>query len=292
MKETPLLPEGDASDNVLFFVVCTLCFLAALSALFAKSTYGAAEQWTTELEGELTIRLRGTDQRMAEQAKAVIEGVNGVISARVLSAEETAALLEPSFGTRELPAALPLPRLIAVQTDSAMDAVPDTLETVLSAQGFDALIDAHSDWAGDLRTALGRLRLVAFSIVGLLTATALAVIMFATHSAMLARRDIIELLNLSGAHDRFIAELFERRFWVLGLKSGALGACLALGVTAFLIFSIQRQGAQDSLMPSLSLDFTDLLLLILTPIIAGFAARLATRLTVLRSLKEEEGLSL
>ncbi|MEO0721274.1 MAG: cell division protein FtsX, partial [Pseudomonadota bacterium] len=61
MKETPLLPVDDAREAALFFVVCALCFLAALAALSAKATYGAAEGWTAEVEGELTVRLRDAD---------------------------------------------------------------------------------------------------------------------------------------------------------------------------------------------------------------------------------------
>ncbi len=41
-RETPLLPVEDAREAALFFVVAALCFLAALAALSAKSTYGAA----------------------------------------------------------------------------------------------------------------------------------------------------------------------------------------------------------------------------------------------------------
>lgn len=49
--ETSLLPLEDAREAALFFVVGALCFLAALAALTAKSTYGAARAWTAEVEG-------------------------------------------------------------------------------------------------------------------------------------------------------------------------------------------------------------------------------------------------
>jgi cell division transport system permease protein len=269
----------------LFFVVCALCFLAALAALSAKSTYGAAQSWTAEVEGELTISLENTDRRAAEAAAAIVRATAGVSDANLLSRDEIDALLAPSFGARGLPDALPLPQLIAVRAEpGAMDVAP-TLKRRLTEAGYGAHVDAHASWASDVRRVLAIVRMVAFGAVALLASTAIAVIAFATHAALLARRDIVEVLHLSGARDRFIAGLFERRFWVLGLQAGSAGSLIALGAAALMIYFAQSNGARGGLLPRLSLDFYDLLILVLTPVIAGIASRLAARLTVIRSLK-------
>ena len=60
---------------------------------------------------------------------------------------------------------------------------------------------------------------------------------------------------------------------------------LALGAAAAMIFAVHSSGARTGLLPELSLDFLDLIILIITPLIAGLAARLAARVTVIRSLK-------
>ena len=291
MKENALLPENDARESALFFVVCTLCFLAALAALTAKATYGAATSWTAEVEGEMTVRLRDADRRAGDEARAIVESVDGVRSARVMTPSEIETLLAPTFGRTGLPSGLPLPVLIAVETDpDVLDVAPNTARR-LTEEGFSAIVDEHADWAGDVRRALGVLRLTALSAVALLIATALSVIAFATHAALLARRDIVELLHLSGARDRFIAALFERRFWMLGLRAGAVGALAALGGAAAMIFVAQSRGGREGLLPQLSLDLLDILILVLTPIVAGFAARLATRVTVMRALKGVDAVS-
>ena len=110
-------------------------------------------------------------------------------------------------------------------------------------------------------------------------------IAFATHAALLARRDIVDVLHLSGATDRFISRLFERRFWVLGLKAGSVGALFALAAVALAMSMASAGSGRSGLLPRLSLDPTDLLILIATPILAALAARIAARLTVIRSLK-------
>lgn len=285
-RSAPLLPEDDAREAALFFVVCALCFLAALSALSAKSTYGAAKGWTAQVEGELTVRLREVDRRGADEALDIVRAADGVISARLLSTEEIETLLAPNFGRGGLPAGLPLPVILDVQADPADGEVAPRIERLLTERGIASVVDEHAEWASDVRRTLGVVRWVAFSIVGLLTATALAVIAFATHAALLARRDIVDVLHLSGATDRFISRLFERRFWVLGLKAGAVGALMALGMAAFVLAFASGQSGRAGLLPELSLDLFDFMILLATPVIAAIAARFAARVTVMRSLQD------
>lgn len=286
-RETSLLPSSDAREAALFFVIGALCFLAALAALTTRGTYKAAEAWGAQIEGDITVVMRDTDRRTAENAADRVSGLAAVFEARVLSRDEVEALLEPSLGPGGMPEGLPVPMLMVVQADTAVgDPSPD-IERILNEVGVDGDVAGNAGYADNVRGALGVLRLVALSIVALLSATAIAVIAFATHAALLARRDIVDVLHLSGAEDRYIASLFERRFWVLALQAGLGGAVAALMVTALIVFSGGgSQGVESQLLPRLSLDFWDIVILLVTPVMAGLAARLAARLAVLASLKE------
>lgn len=283
--ETSLLPLEDAREAALFFVVGALCFLAALAALTAKSTYGAARAWTAEVEGEYTISLSDAAPQDAQAATLLVQSIEGVEGARLLSEAEISALLEPTFGSRGLPADLPVPRLIAVTAAPEAGDIGRALTAALETAGYTAAVDSHSAWAGDVRRMLGTARMVAFGIVALLASTAIAVIAFATHAALLARRDIVDVLHIAGARDRFIARLFERRFWLLGLRAGTVGALVALASVALLIAVARSSGNRSGLLPELTLDFPDLAILVITPIIAGLASRIAAGVTVMRALK-------
>ncbi len=102
----------------------------------------------------------------------------------------------------------------------------------------------------------------------------------------LARRDVVEVLHISGARDRFISRLFERRFWLLGLRAGGVGALFALGAAAFLVFSASGDSGRNWLLPRLTLGPYDALILLAAPVLAGVSARLAARFTVMRTLSE------
>lgn len=284
----PVLPKEDAREAALFFVVCALCFLAALSGLVARSAYSAADEWTNQVTGQITIRVRG-DEVLANRAVELAKAMPGIVSARALSREESEELLRPWLGPTGVPAGLPLPRLIAAEAVSGAagkSGVGERLSLALKGAAIDATVDDHIVWSEVVKRATDSAGLVALIAVGLLGATGLAVIAFATHATLLARRDIVELLHLTGAKDGFISGLFERRFLMLGVQAGALGALLAFGSAAFILFVIKQSDQQIWLLPQLSLSLADGLILGLTPLVAGAASMLAAKVTVMRSLSD------
>lgn len=286
-RQTPLLPSEDAREATLFFVVAALCFLASLAGIVSRGAYGAAQAWTSEVEGELSVLIEGADRRTADEAVDVIRRTPGVASARLLDREEMAALIERSFGAGGVPEGLPLPDLIAI--DATRDR-PSTLRgdirRRLTEAGISATVEDHASWAGDVRRVLGSVRWAGLGVVALLVATAVAVIASSTHANLLARRDVVDTLHLSGARDRYISRLFERRYWLLGLRAGMVGALFALGVAAFLVFVARSDDGRNWLLPRLSLGIYDVLILLAAPIIAGFVSRFAAQVTVMRNLKE------
>ena len=119
-RDSPLLPASAAREAALFFVIGALCFLAALAALTTRGTYKAAEAWGAQIEGDITVVMRDTDRRTAEQAANRVENLANVFEARALSREEVEELLEPSLGPGGMPDGLPMPMLMGVQADTAV----------------------------------------------------------------------------------------------------------------------------------------------------------------------------
>ena len=276
------MPREDAREAALFFVVCALCFLAAFSGLVSRAAYAAAGAWTSEVAGQITVRVRGSDADTARAVEVVKSSV-GITSARAMTRDEAEALLRPWLGAAGVPANLPLPHLIAAEGEPGSGA---DVAAALSKTGIDATVDDHAAWASDARRATDTIGLVALSAVALLGATGVAVIAFATHATLLARKDIVELLHLTGAKDDFIAGLFERRFLMLGVQAGALGALFAFGAAAFILFAVRQAEGQAWLLPQLSLSLADGLILGLSPLIAGAASMFAAKVTVMRSLSD------
>lgn len=287
MRQTPLLPRGDAREAALFFVVSALCFLAALSALIAQGTYTAAAAWSAQVEGELSVIVQTPDRTLAEDLADGIQQLNGVIEVNLLSDEEVEALLQPSLGSGVLAGSLALPLLIAVQADVLVGDPSPEITALMASMSIEGEVNAHSGYTAYVREALRLLRFVAMAAVTLLAATAIAVIAFATKAALLARRDIVDVLHLSGADDVYIAQLFEKRFWVLAVQAGIGGAVAALAASAAIVFFFaETDGIAAQLLPQPDLNRWNIAILLATPIVAGIVARSAARVTVISSLKE------
>jgi cell division transport system permease protein len=278
-RPASFLPEKDARDPALIFVIAVLSFLACLTAMGVIAANRAANGWAGQLIGEATVivRTRGGESPDAAAARAaeVLAGVRGVTEARALEREKAYALIRPWLGDVEDLDDLPVPRLVAVTLDARTPATAATLDRALKSQGIDAVIDDHRVWIKDIRRAAGVVRWTGSGVFLLIALAAGGVVAFATRAGLAARRDVVEVLHLTGAEDSYIAGLFEFRFARIAAAAGAIGA-LAAGLLAALMRVI---GGGQGITPALPIAWTDLLAVLPCPLIAALVAAVAARLT-------------
>ncbi|WP_022697692.1 cell division protein FtsX [Euryhalocaulis caribicus] len=281
-KASPLLPPDHSRDRPLFLVVTILVFLACFAGLTARSAWQAAGSWTQDLSSEATVQiLPGEDDdpdALTARAAELLSGVEGIETAEPLGADESQALLSPWFGDA-LPEELPAPRLIAVE--GAADA--EAMRSALEAENIEAVVDDHSRWEAEIARAATIAQLIALAILGLLALAAAAVIVFATGAGLAARRDVIEALKIAGAKDSYIANLFMRRFWMMGLKAGLAGAVIAGLCATGLYFAAINQTLLGS---AAAPDVFDALILAAAPLVAGQIGAATAWFAVMAALKE------
>lgn len=284
-KPAPFLPEEDARDPALLFVVAVLCFLACLTALGVIAGDRAARGWAGQLTGEATVivRARGgqTPDAAAARAAEALAGVPGVTEARALEREKAYELIRPWLGDVADLEDLPVPRLVAVTLDRRQPADAAALKKALKAQGLDAVVDDHSVWIEDVQGAAGVVRSLGASVFLLIALAAGAVVAFATRAGLAARRDVVEVLHLTGAEDSYIASLFELRFARVAAIAGAAGALAAALVGAML----RLVGGGQGITPALPIAWLDLLAVLPCPLIAALVAAVAARLTARRLIQ-------
>lgn len=285
-KPASFLPEKDARDPALLFVIAVLCFLACLTALGVIAGDRAAHGWAGQLKGEATVivRARGgeTPDAAAARAAEALAGVRGVAEARALEKEKAYELIKPWLGDVTDLEDLPVPRLVAVSLDRKTPATAASLDKALKAQGLDAVVDDHQIWIKDIRRAAGVVRASGAAIFTLIALAAAAVVAFATRAGLAARRDVVEVLHLTGAEDGQIANLFEVRFARVAALSGAIGAVAAMLVGAVL----RLIGGGAGITPALPIAWLDLLAVLPCPVIAAIVAAVAARLTARRLIQD------
>ena len=285
-RPAPFLPERESRDAALIFVVAALCFLACLTALGVIAADRAARGWTGQLTGEATVivRPRGgeTPDAAAARATEALAGEPGVAEARALEPAKAYDLIRPWLGDVRDLEDLPVPRLVAITLDSRHPATAQQLDRTLKGQGIDAVVDDHSIWIKDIRRAGGIVRALGLGIFLLIAATAGAVVAFATRAGLAARRDVVEVLHLSGARDGYIARLFQLRFAQVAGIAGAAGAVAAALVGA----ALRLFGGGEGLTPALPIAWTDLVAVLPCPLVAALVAAIAAQVTAMRLIRD------
>lgn len=278
-KPQPFLPEADARDGSLIFVVAVLCFLACMTALAVIAADRAASGWADQLTGEATVivRPKGSESPDSAAARAAetLAGVPGVTEARALEREKAYDLIKPWLGDVADLEDLPVPRLVAVQLNRKQPPTVAALDAALKAQGLDATVDDHSLWINDIKRSAGVARWLGGGVFLLIAGAAAAVIAFATRAGLAARRDVVEVLHLSGAEHVLIAQLFQARFARIAATAGLFGAAAAMIMGAVL----RLIGGGEGITPVLPFAWLDLLAVLPCPLIAAGVAAVAARLT-------------
>jgi cell division transport system permease protein len=285
-RPAPFLPEKEARDGALIFVVAVLCFLACLTAMGVIAANRAAHAWTGQLNGEATVivRPRGgeTPDAAAARAAEALAEAPGVAEARALEPAKAYDLIRPWLGDVSDLEDLPVPRLVAVTLDAKKPADAARLKAALAAQNVDATVDDHSLWIKDIRRAGRVVGGLGASIFLVIAAAAAAVVAFATRAGLAARRDVVEVLHLAGAENGFIARLFQLRFARVAAQGGLVGAAAAVIVGAIL----RLVGGGEGLTPALPLAWSDLLAVIPCPVLAALVAAGAAQYTALKLIRD------
>ncbi|AWN53916.1 ABC transporter permease [Methylobacterium sp. 17Sr1-1] len=293
-RNAALVPTDTSAGRALAAVIAILTFLAALCAGGAEIVASSAAQWQGSVAQEVTIQVRpgpGRDTD-ADVAKAASLAANtpGIASTRPFTKAESERLLEPWLGSGLDLGDLPVPRLITVRLGSSTPDLGALRQRLAESLPGVASLDDHALWLSRLSTMANTVVGVGVAVVALvLLATGLAVT-FATRGAMAGNREVVEVLHFVGADADFIAREFQRRFFRLGLRGGAIGAVAALAVIGAggALARFWRAGPAgdelEALFGGFAIGWRGYASVVLIGVIASVVTAVVSRLTVRRFL--------
>lgn len=233
-SSTPVVPPDTVTGRSLTLVISIMCFLACLTAGAVYMINESANAWLKDIASEVTAQIEpreGMDvDKTVREAEAFLRSHKGISRASALSLADSSKLLEPWLGQSDVLAALPVPRLIAIEVDRNEPPNIDELRGELMKQFPTASLDDHRRWQQQIRTVTRSFALGGLAILLLVGAATTAIIVSATRSALASNREIVEVLHFVGATDRYIAREFERHFLRLGIRAGLVGALCAMAV--------------------------------------------------------------
>jgi len=237
-SDMALVPAASIAGRALVTVVAIMTFLASLTAGAAILISNSSHDWQDEVAREMTIQIRPAAGRDldadTEKAAELASKTPGVASARAYSKAQAEELLQPWLGTGLDLSELPVPRLIVVGLDKEEHLDIEVLRKKLADAIPGSSIDDHRFWLKRLAIMAKSVVFAAAVIFILVLSAMILAVGFATQGTMAGNREIIEVLHFVGAEDSFIARQFQRHFFRLGLRGGAIGGSLA--ILAFMAF--------------------------------------------------------
>ena len=301
MRDTsnPIVPPDSVSGRALTVVIAIMCFLACLTAGAVYMVYQSAAAWSQDLASEITVQINpAKDVDLDKQVTLVslfLAKQAGIERVAPLTAEQSAALLEPWLGQNAEITALPVPRLIAIELDRSQPPNLDALRSALESTFPAAKLDDHRRWQAEIRTVTRSLALGGVTVLILVATATISTIVTATRSAMASNREIIEVLHIVGAKDRFIATEFEKHFLIVGIRAGLMGALAAAFVFVLMPIFLRSLGQGSlaaaefrRLLGPAALDPQGYLVLVSVVIIVATLCKLTSRYGVYSILKSNE----
>jgi cell division transport system permease protein len=284
------LPLGkDGSSRFLPWIVGAMVYLAALALAGVLAAGELVSGWRSELTGALTVELpqpvEATDsdrQARLERVLDVLTQTPGIAHAEVLGPDAMAELIGPWLGPDAAAADLPLPDLIAVELDAGTTVDSAGLAQRLTEAAPEARLDDHRDWLERAERLSWLVRLLATLVLGFVSAAAALAVLFVTRTGLDIHRDVIELVHLLGAPDRYIARQFQNHALAQGFVGGLLG--LAAGAATITAIGWLAAVLGGGLVPLARLGWSDWAIIASLPLAAALVAMLTARIAVLRIL--------
>ena len=235
-SDAPLIPRDLVAGRALVVVIAIMTFLACLTAGGALLVADASRDWRSDVVRDATIQVKAGPgdniDSLVAKAVSIASQAKGVESVHAYSKAESERLLEPWLGNGLDLSQLPIPRLIVVRLGGQRPEDLAALRAALAAAVPQANLDDHRIWAARIGTMADAVVVLAAALFALMILAMGTAIGFATRGAMAGNREIVEVLHLVGASDKFIAREFQTHFRRLGLRGSMIGGLAAMAFFA------------------------------------------------------------
>lgn len=284
MRRAPLIPAQAGGGILMVLIVAAMAFLSCFALAGALGATKLADAWTEGLSGAATVRI-GAEEGAPEQQLGIVldilKSTEGVIDAVPLTEDEVAALLKPWFGATPELAELPAPAIVAVTIDPLNEPDAAIVQARLDGAAAGAVYDDHGEWRGRAAAAANSVRSVALGALIVCALAIAAVVVLTVRAGLSAQKGNISTLRLAGAEDRYVAGLYQGRYFWLGLWGGVIGVGLALVA----MVGFEAMTTVSRALPALAMPENGWLIFIGVIGIVIILCVLAARFTVMSALR-------
>lgn len=292
-QELPL--KGDSTSLFLQVIISIAVFIFAITLSGVLSINSILENWNQSILGSLTVQImpindanqeKAAAETLAYQEKAIefLQTVEGVIKVTPLDDEQLKNLIQPWLGDGVNIENLPMPRIIDVKLSSDAEIDFAKLAQDLAVASPQASLDNHKLWLSKLIRFADGLKLIALTILLLVTAISAGAIFYTTQMSLGLHKYIIEILHIMGAKDAYVAQQYAKRMAFLGLIGGLFGLLFAIPII-FFIGSLATQ-IEGGIISEANLSIGNWIMILILPLFAMAISMFTAYYTVKRTLQK------
>lgn len=292
-KELPL--KDEKSQVFLQVMISIAIFLFAIALAGVLSINSMIRNWDESIMGSMTIQimpLNNIDKKIAKfdtltHANRVLDllaTVKEVESATLLEDKQLKRLISPWLGDGVNLENLPIPQIIDVKIrkNSEIDFIK--LSELLATASPLASLDNHKLWLSKLISFADGLKVLALSVLVLVTIISCGAIFYSTQTSMGLHRNIIEILHIMGAKDAYIAQQYSFRTAIIGFFGGVIG--LVFAVPAIFIIGNLSTTIEGGIISQARLSNFDWLIILSLPFFSASVATITAYFTVKNTLQK------
>ena len=292
-QELPL--KGDSTSLFLQVIISIAVFIFAITLSGVLSINSILENWNQSILGSLTVQVmpindanqeKAAAETLAYQEKAIefLQTVEGVIKVTPLDEDQLKNLIQPWLGDGVNIENLPMPRIIDVKLASDAEIDFAKLAQDLATASPQASLDNHKLWLSKLIRFADGLKLIALTVLLLVTAISAGAIFYTTQMSLGLHKYIIEILHIMGAKDAYVAQQYAKRMAFLGLTGGLFGLLFAIPII-FFIGSLATQ-IEGGIISEANLSIGDWIMILILPLFAMGISMFTAYYTVKRTLQK------
>ena len=270
---------------VIAFMVFMVSMILCVGASLGEAVMAGDQSYRDAFTVQIPPDVENVDQKVAQLTKLFVgpPGVPGVVDVVTYRNKDVKDLIEPWLGSGASLDALPLPTLLEVKLEEGKTVNFDKLRPEILAIVPGAEIDDHKAWMARFSRFIHTVQTIAYLVAGLIILVTAVIIMLSARTALRLHTRTVDLLHSMGAQDKYIVRQFQTNTLMVAMKGALAGTFVA--VLLYAVLAAYSASFESPLLPSLSLQPTQLALFFAVPLCMVLIAGVTTRMSVFSILK-------
>ena len=264
----------------VFLFAITLSGVLGINTMFENSRKQVVTNFTVQV---LPLPNYEDSKKDLLNVVSFLERYPNINQVSVLSDTEIRALLEPWLGNNVDVELLPIPKLLDVKINPNKNFDYKELTIRLSEVSAQASINDHNLWLSRLLKFINSLKVLALTVLILVATASITAIIYAAQTSLNVHKEIINILHIMGATDKYIAINYVKQITQSSIIAGIIGTFIA--IPAIIVIGNMAKAIEAGIFNSVTFGIEDWLIIFMLPLATAILVATTAYITIIKTLR-------